>query len=68
MWEKLAVLGFGLLMVVGSLALGVWLVATGQAVGVEALFVAFVCLIFAGVGLLCVWLLIQAGRKSSGPS
>ena len=59
MWENLTILGFSALMAVGSIALAVWLVATGQAVGVEALFVVFTCLIFAGVGGLCVWLRIK---------
>jgi hypothetical protein len=65
MWEKLTVLGFSLLVAVGSLALGAWLIATGQAVGVEALFLAFTCLIFAGVGALVIWLSIKRDGKSS---
>jgi hypothetical protein len=65
MWEKLTVLGFSLLVAVGSLALGAWLIATGQAVGVEALFLGFTCLIFAGVGGLVVWLMVKPGGKSS---
>ena len=65
MWEKLTVLGFGVLVALGSLALGAWLLISGQAVGVEALFLAFTCLIFAGVGALVVWFLVKPGGKSS---
>jgi len=66
MWERLTVLGFSLLVAVGSLVLAAWLIISGQAVGVEALFLAFTCLIFAGVGALVVWFLIRPGGKS-GP-
>ncbi len=66
MWERVTVVGFSLLVAVGSLALGAWLILSGQAAGVEALFLAFTCLIFAGVGGLVVWFLIRPSGKS-GP-
>ena len=66
MWERLTVLGFSLLVAVGSLALAAWLIISGQAVGVEALFLAVTCLIFAGVGALVVWFMIRPSRKSAG--
>jgi len=64
MWERVTVLGFSLLVAVGSLALAAWLIISGQAMGVEALFLAFTCLIFAGVGALVVWLMIRPSGKS----
>ena len=66
MWERVTVLGFSLLIAVGSLALAAWLIISGQAAGVEALFLAFTCLIFADVGALAVWLLIRPGGKPAG--
>jgi len=65
MWERLTVLGFSLLVAVGSLALAAWLILSGQTVGVEALFLAFTCLIFAGVGALMVWFMIRPRGKSA---
>lgn len=59
MWEKLTILGFSLLVAIGSLALAAWLLLSGQAVGVEALFLAFTCLIFAGVGALAAKFLVK---------
>ena len=63
MWEKLTVLGFGLLMVLGPLALAAWLLLSGQAAGVEAIFLVLTCLIFAGVGLLSARFLVKPGGK-----
>ena len=65
MWERVTVLGFSLLIAVGSLALAAWLIISGQAAGVEALFLAFTCLIFAGVGTLALWLLTRPRGKQA---
>ncbi len=68
MWEKLTVLGFGVLMALGPSGLAGWLIASGQAAGVEAIFLALTCLIFAGVGLLATGLLVRPGIKGRSGS
>ena len=67
MWERLVVLGFSVLVAVGSLALAAWLIISGQAAGVEALFLAITCLIFAGVGALGVWFMVRPSGKAAHP-
>ena len=63
MLERVGVFLFSLLMVVGSLGVAVWLIATGQAVGVDGLFLILVCLVFALIFAICVFLLIKSGME-----
>jgi hypothetical protein len=53
MWERLAVLAFSALLVCGAPALAIYMIATHEAVGVEAVFLLLACLVVAGVGALC---------------
>lgn len=63
MLERVAVFAFSLLMIVGSLAVAVWLVVTGQAAYVDGLFLLLVCLVFAAAFTACAVLLIKAGMQ-----
>lgn len=59
MWERLVILAFSALMVAGAPALAVWMIATHESVGVGAIFLALVCLVFAGVGAFCARLIFH---------
>ena len=58
-----------LLLVVGSLAVAVWLVASGQAVNLDGLFMLAACLVVALAFGLCLRSLAKGASKAqSGPA
>ena len=69
MLERVGVFLFSLLMVVGSLGVAVWLIATGQAGSVDGLFLLLVCLVFALAFAICAFLLIKtAMQRAAAPA
>ncbi|SRR5579883_3503922 len=68
MYERLAVFLFSVLMAVGSLAGAVWVIATGQAVNMDGIFMLLAFLVFALIFALCIWSLIKGALASALPA
>ncbi len=65
MLERVGVFLLSMLLVFGSLGLGVWLIAAGQVASVDGIFLLLVCLVFALVFAICAYLVIQAGLRAA---
>jgi bacteriorhodopsin len=59
MRERIAVFLFSAIMVLGSLAMAGWMIATGQVVDMDGIFLFLVLLLFALVFFICIMSLIK---------
>src|SRR5262249_12659865 len=64
MWERLAVFLFLVVVALGSLGGAGWLVATGQAVSVEGLFLVLVALLLALVCGVSIYVMIRGAMEA----
>jgi hypothetical protein len=64
MKERIAVLLFSIVMVLGSLATAAWMIATGQVVDMDGIFLLLVLLLFALVFSLCIRSLFSGGKEA----
>lgn len=65
MKERIAVFLFSLIMVVGSLATAAWMIATGQVVNMDGIFLFLVLLLLALVFFLCIASLLKGAKESA---
>ncbi len=74
MWERLGVALFCLLVVLGSLGMAVWIVATGQIAYLDGIFLTLVFLVLALAFTLALWSMIKtamlpaSGTQQKAPS
>lgn len=66
MRERIAVFLFSAIMVLGSLAMAGWMIATGQVVDMDGIFLFLVLLLFALVFFICIVSLIK-GAMGAAP-
>ena len=65
MRERIAVFLFSAIMVLGSLATAGWMIATGQVVNLDGIFLLLVLLLFALVFFICIVSLIKGAMAAT---